>query len=238
LTNKRPRARRKATGHHFCPNKWSRRCPVSNQASWRCLNRPCPEARGTEEGVRIQINSDKSIAVDTRVIHFVGTEVNRALGRFGGKLTRVEVHLSDVNSHKFGTHDKRCLIEARPARHRPRTATHSAATVRQAVAGALSKLRTSLQTFFGRLEKRGEDTVTDKRRRPAVGRRRAPAASHASSPSVTADGAGRVTRPQHRRSGKSSVAAKKSGSHEGTGHARGPKKKAIYQARRKSWPAR
>jgi hypothetical protein len=57
---------------------------------------------GKEEGVRVQINSDKNISVDTRVIQFVRGETNRCLKRFAGKLTRVEVHLSDVNSRKFG----------------------------------------------------------------------------------------------------------------------------------------
>jgi hypothetical protein len=60
--------------------------------------------------VRIQINSDKNIAVDAQVIGFVETEINRVLTRFIGKLTRVEVHLSDVNSDKFGEYDKRCLL--------------------------------------------------------------------------------------------------------------------------------
>jgi hypothetical protein len=128
--------------------------------------------------VRIQINSDKNIMVDTRVIQFVRGEVNRFLKRFGGKLTRVEVHLSDVNSRKFGISDKRCLIEGRPAGHRPLTASNRAQTVRQAVGGALTKLRSSLEAFYGRLEKKGEDTVTPKRKRP-IGRRRAPASSTA-----------------------------------------------------------
>jgi hypothetical protein len=130
--------------------------------------------------VRIQVNSDKNVAVDTRVIQFVRGEVNRILKRFGGKLTRVEVHLSDVNSRKFGVNDKRCLIEARPARHRPLSATGRAQTVRQAVGGALTKLRSGLDTFYGRLEKRGEDVVTPKRKRPAIGLRRSPAASDSS----------------------------------------------------------
>jgi hypothetical protein len=66
--------------------------------------------------VRIQINSDKNVAVDTRLIQFVRGEVNRFLKRFGSKLTRVEVHLSDVKSRsKFGISDKRCLVEARPS---------------------------------------------------------------------------------------------------------------------------
>ena len=130
--------------------------------------------------MRIQINSDKNIAVDTRVMQYVRAEVNRFLRRFGSKLTRVEVHLSDVNSRKFGVNDKRCMIEARPARHRPLTATDRAQTVRQAVGGALTKLRSGLDAFYGRLEKRGEDTVTSKAQRAPIGRRRAPAASKSS----------------------------------------------------------
>ena len=130
--------------------------------------------------MRIQINSDKNIAVDTRVIQFVRGEVNRFLKRFGSKLTRVEVHLSDVNSRKFGINDKRCLIEARPARYRPLTATNRAQTVRRAVGGALTKLRSGLETFYGRLERMGDDTVTPKRKRPPIGRRRAPVATDSS----------------------------------------------------------
>lgn len=130
--------------------------------------------------MRIQINSDKNVAVDTRVMQYVRTEVNRFLKRFGSKLTRVEVHLSDVNSRKFGVNDKRCMIEARPARHRPLTATNRAQTVRQAVGGALTKLRSGLETFYGRLEKRGEDTATPKAQRAPIGRRRAPAAGKSS----------------------------------------------------------
>ena len=98
--------------------------------------------------MRTQINSDKNINLDTRVIHFVEDKVNRALSRFAGKLTRIEVHLSDVNSHKSGTNDKRCVVEARPARHRPLSATNRAPTVTQAVRGALDKMRSALETFF------------------------------------------------------------------------------------------
>ena len=143
--------------------------------------------------MRVQINSDKNVAVDTRVIQFVRGEVNRFLKRFGSKLTRVEVHLSDVNSRKVGINDKRCLVEARPARHRPLSATNRAQNVRQAVSGALTKLRSGLETFYGRLESRGEDTVTPKRERPPIGRRRAPAAS------VASPGHSRVTRSKTKR---------------------------------------
>ena len=151
--------------------------------------------------MRIQINSDKNVAVDTRVIQFVRGEVNRFLKRFGSKLTRVEVHLSDVNSRKFGINDKRCLIEVRPARQRPLTATNRAQTVRQSVGGALTKVRTGLETFYGRLEKRGEDTVTPKRKRPPIGRRRAPLARDSSGVRRVRRSRTKATRPRRRQEG-------------------------------------
>src|SRR5690242_3223793 len=98
--------------------------------------------------MRIQINSDKNIGVDDRVIDFIEGEVNRVLKRFADKLTRLEIHLSDVNSDKRGALDKRCVIEARPAGHRPLAANGAAPTVQQAVRRALTKSRNSLQTFF------------------------------------------------------------------------------------------
>src|SRR5215469_9428048 len=85
---------------------------------------------------------------------FTREQTNRALARFQDKLTRLEFHLSDVNAGKFGTHDKRCMAEARPARHKPLTVTAAASTPEAAVRGSLSKLRSKLDTFFGRLKPR------------------------------------------------------------------------------------
>lgn len=63
-------------------------------------------------------------------------------------MTRIDFHLSDVNSSKFATHDKRCFAEARPAGHRPLTVTASAGTVNSTVRRSLSKLRNALDSFF------------------------------------------------------------------------------------------
>ena len=115
--------------------------------------------------MRIQLNSDKNIAVDARLTQFVEHEVNGGLKGFLNRLTRVEVFLSDVNSHKPGLHDKRCVIEARPARHRPLVASNQAKTVKDATKGALTKLRSSLQTFFGRMT--GARLLAVPRRSPA-----------------------------------------------------------------------
>jgi hypothetical protein len=169
--------------------------------------------------MKIQVNSDSHITGDTRVTSFVADEVSRVLNRFATKLTRVEVHLSDVNSHKFGTSDKRCLIEARPARHRPLTVSNAARTVKQSVGGALTKMRSSLRTFFERLGRSHHGSRTASIRHRAVILDR---------PEEVA--------PESRK--RSSAATKKQAIEAPSGNGRSPKKKGIYQARRKSWPSR
>jgi hypothetical protein len=130
----------------------------------------------------------------------------------------VEVHLSDVNSHKFGTHDKRCRVEVRPAGHRPLTASNSAGKVQQAVVGALTKMRNSLETVFGRIQTRRAAVPAKPSR--AV---KEPAQSKATL-KVAAAGAMSAAQPEEIELPAES--------------ARSPKKKPIYQARRKSWPRR
>ncbi len=170
--------------------------------------------------MQIQVNSDKNIAVDTRITNFVEGEANRALKRFAARLTRVEFHLSDVNAKKFGTHDKRCLVEVRPAGHRPLTVSNAAATVEAAVGGVLIKLRSALQTLFGRMaERRREDAPTPIRK------------------------ARSVVKPKRSRGNEkvavAGAAAMQTGDAEkALGSERGPKKKRIYRARREAWPRR
>jgi hypothetical protein len=99
----------------------------------------------------IQINSDKNIEANSEVSAFVKGEVQRALGRFESQLTRVEVHLSDQNSHKSGQQDKRCQMEARAEGRPPVSVSEAASTLEQAVQGAVGKMRRLLETSYGRL---------------------------------------------------------------------------------------
>ena len=101
--------------------------------------------------MKIQVNSDKTIAVDASLTRFVEGKVRRVLGRFAIRLTRVEVHLSDVDSRKTGQADKRCLIEVRPAGARPLVASANATKLASAVIEALGKTQRLLTTFFGRM---------------------------------------------------------------------------------------
>jgi ribosome-associated translation inhibitor RaiA len=103
----------------------------------------------------IQVNTDSNVEGNREVAQQIEAQVENGLEHFGGKITRVEVHLSDENSDKkFGTKDMRCLLEARLAGLRPVTVSHQAATLEQAVEGAVEKLKRSLESTLGRLDKR------------------------------------------------------------------------------------
>lgn len=101
--------------------------------------------------MQILVNGDNQISVDARLTEFVQGKVGRALGRFGDRLTRVEVHLSDHNGPKSGPlPDKRCLIEARPSGWQPVSTRDHANSVAEAVSNAANKMRRQLESAFGR----------------------------------------------------------------------------------------
>lgn len=103
----------------------------------------------------IQVNTDSNIEGNRELAEQIKTVVGNSLEHVDGKVTRVEVHLSDKNSDKkSGTEDKRCLLEARLAGLQPFTVSHQAATLEQAVEGAVEKLKRSLDSTLGRLGER------------------------------------------------------------------------------------
>ena len=101
--------------------------------------------------MKIQINTDRNVDGHEAWAHEVEATIESALARFGEQLTRVEVHVSDVNSDKFGTADKRCMLEARLAGLQPIAVTDEAATVDEAIQGAAGKLVRTLDSTLGRL---------------------------------------------------------------------------------------
>ena len=167
--------------------------------------------------MKIQVNSDKTIAVDASLTRFVEGEVSRVLERFAIRLTRVEVHLSDVDNTKRGQADKRCLIEVRPTGARPMSASAKATEMASAIGAAVGKMQRLLTTFFGR---RGR-----------------PAAAVSAPVSRTKKTMAKQTTlgTKERAAAKKAKAAVKKPTKLSP---RGPKKKGIYQARRKSWPTR
>ncbi|WP_439546141.1 HPF/RaiA family ribosome-associated protein [Sandarakinorhabdus sp.] len=101
--------------------------------------------------MQIQINSDNIIKLGDAGSDDVSATVSARLERFADRLTRVEVHFSDINGRENNVgDDKRCMIEARPAGRDPVAVTHEAASLDAALGGALPKLITALERDFGR----------------------------------------------------------------------------------------
>ena len=107
--------------------------------------------------MQIQINTDRNIEGDAGLTSHVSSTVEAALSRFAGHISRVEVHLSDENSSKKESkEDIRCMLEARITGKEPVAVTHEAATIHQAVDGALDKLTRLLDSTLGKQrDKRG-----------------------------------------------------------------------------------
>ena len=79
--------------------------------------------------------------------------VEDEIGRFGDRITRVEVHLSDENSsEKTGDNDKRCVMEARLAGLQPITVSDEGPSLEAAVDGAAGKLEKILKRTLERLD--------------------------------------------------------------------------------------
>lgn len=103
--------------------------------------------------MQIQVNTDNQIEGSEGLNRQVEEVVEGALARFGDRITRVEVHLSDQNSsQKTGDNDKRCVMEARLAGLQPIAASSDGSSLDQALDGAAAKLEQSLTRTLGRLD--------------------------------------------------------------------------------------
>ena len=100
------------------------------------------------------LNTDANIQGDDRLAEVAEKAVVSALGHLTDRLSRVEVHLADVNAAKGGSDDIRCTIEARPEGMQPQSITHNDANVEAALRGGAKKIRARLDSEFGKLGRR------------------------------------------------------------------------------------
>lgn len=103
--------------------------------------------------MQIQFNTDNNINGNDNLRKPLEEKISRSLDRFSDRITRLEVHLNDTNSHKEGPQDKRCMLEARLEGLQPVAVTNNAGTHEEAVRGAVNKMKTALDTVLGRLRK-------------------------------------------------------------------------------------
>lgn len=101
----------------------------------------------------IKINTDNTISGEQRSADFFTSQINEALERFESHISRIEVHLKDENGKKDGFNDISCLLEARLEGRQPIAVTNQANTIDLAVAGAIDKIKSTLETFVGKIQK-------------------------------------------------------------------------------------
>ena len=104
--------------------------------------------------MQVQVHADSSVPGSSPLTLAVEAAVQNAVNRWTPRVTRVAVHLSDINRQKGGADDKRCLMEARLAGLQPIAVKHQAATLHDAIDGAADKLKKTLESTLGRLNDR------------------------------------------------------------------------------------
>jgi ribosome-associated translation inhibitor RaiA len=110
--------------------------------------------------MQVLVNSDHHIVGGEDLTERVQGVVEGRLDRFQGRITRVEVHLNDLNGSKLGERDKRCMMEARIGGMKPIAVSHEAPTVTEAIHAAAGKLERAIAHALGKME------VTDGRTPP------------------------------------------------------------------------
>ena len=102
--------------------------------------------------MQVLVNSDHPIVGGEELTERVQGVVEGRLERFEGRITRVEVHLNDLNSLKLGERDKRCMMEARVGGLKPIAVSHEAPTLTEAIHVAADKLERAVARMLGKLE--------------------------------------------------------------------------------------
>lgn len=102
--------------------------------------------------MNIEVRTDKNIQGGERLISYVRAELTQEFQRYSERITHFSVHISDENGEKTGDHDKRCMIEARPAGMKPVAVTNKAANIDASIHGAIDKLKRSLEHLYEKKE--------------------------------------------------------------------------------------
>lgn len=93
--------------------------------------------------MQIQIHG-QDIEINDQLREFVEQRLAEAVEHFPDRLTRIEVHLKDLNGGKAGV-DKRCTLEARPRGMEPLAVTQDSDNVAEAIRQAAGKLQRALK---------------------------------------------------------------------------------------------
>ena len=102
----------------------------------------------------IQIHADNQVESDSERNSRLEEQIRQRLARFEGRITDVEVHVSDINGPRGGNADLRCTMEARVNGIPPIAAIDQGNTVDRAVIGAAKKVVRALDHQLGKANDR------------------------------------------------------------------------------------
>jgi ribosome-associated translation inhibitor RaiA len=98
----------------------------------------------------IEVRTDGNINGSEQFSDHVKAKVRTALHRYGDRIRRIDVHLSDTVGNKTSHDDKCCMIEARRDGCEPIVVTHQESTMDQAIHGAIHRLKKSVDSALGK----------------------------------------------------------------------------------------
>src|SRR4051794_24753939 len=91
--------------------------------------------------MQIQVHTDHNIDGSDKFAAWVSEVFEASLSTVSGRISRVEIHLTDENgAKKNGTADMRCAVEARIEGRGPVAVSAQADTIQAAVTAAKDKL--------------------------------------------------------------------------------------------------
>ena len=99
----------------------------------------------------VQVNTDNTLSGTDQLTGSLEARIQHDIGRFADWITRVEVHFSDESARAGEAGGVRCSIEARIANRPPETVNDKGPNLEQAFAGAIKKLRRTLDSSLGRV---------------------------------------------------------------------------------------
>jgi ribosome-associated translation inhibitor RaiA len=101
--------------------------------------------------MQVHVITDNHIHATDNHREEIAQGLRGAFERFAQQITRIDVHLADVNGPKGGSNDIRCLVEVRVAHREPVATSHQAASIDEAVDGATDKAFRVIETTLERL---------------------------------------------------------------------------------------
>jgi hypothetical protein len=112
--------------------------------------------------MKVHVHTDRNLMIDAELESRIATNAAAALAKFGPRIIRVDLHLTDQSAGRRSGLHVRCRAEAHPSGLPPVIVTHDAADAKGALDGAVDDLVSALGQTLSR--------VVDKSRRQATHR--------------------------------------------------------------------